>query len=60
VAKVAKPASGFTAYFVELTFPSSMKYPFKFTTAVRVTPDVLPFPPPQPGKTRIGPKKQAD
>jgi hypothetical protein len=37
-----------------------MKYPFKFTTAVRVIPDVLPFPSPEPGKTSVGPKKQAD
>lgn len=42
VAKMAKPAKGWTAYFVELTFPSGGKYPFKFTTAVRVTPDVYP------------------
>lgn len=47
VAKVEKPAKGWTAYFVELTFPSGGKYPFKFTTAVRVTPDVLPFPAPK-------------
>jgi PhoPQ-activated pathogenicity-related protein len=44
LAKVDKPAKGFTAYFVELTFPGGGKYPLKFTTAVRVTPDVLPFP----------------
>jgi PhoPQ-activated pathogenicity-related protein len=48
VAKVAKPAKGWTAYFVELTFPSGGKYPFKFTTPVRVEPDVLPYPPPKP------------
>jgi PhoPQ-activated pathogenicity-related protein len=60
VARVAKPASGFTAYFVELTFPSSIKYPFKFTTAIRIAPDVLPFPPPVAGKAAIGPQKQVD
>lgn len=38
-----KPGKGWTAYFVELTFPSGTKYPFKFTTGVRVTPDTLPF-----------------
>jgi PhoPQ-activated pathogenicity-related protein len=42
-AQVAPPAEGYTAYFVELTFPSGGKYPFKFTTGVRVTPDRLPF-----------------
>ncbi|MDQ3013253.1 MAG: PhoPQ-activated pathogenicity-related family protein, partial [Acidobacteriota bacterium] len=43
VGKMAKPEAGFTAYFVEMTFPSGGKYPFKFTTGVRITPDVLPF-----------------
>jgi hypothetical protein len=33
-------------YFIELTFPSGGLYPFKFTTGVRVVPDVLPFGPP--------------
>ena len=43
VANVEKPASGYTAYFVELTYPSGTKYPFKFTTEVYVKPDVLPY-----------------
>lgn len=41
--RIAAPAEGFTAYFVELTFPTGRKYPLKFTTGVRVTPDRLPF-----------------
>jgi len=45
---VEKPEKGWSAYFVELTYPSGGKYPFKFTTAVRVTPDTLPFPAPKP------------
>jgi PhoPQ-activated pathogenicity-related protein len=43
VGKVDKPATGFTAYFVELTYPSSTKYPFKFTTEVYVNPDTMPY-----------------
>ncbi len=43
LAKVDKPAKGFTAYFVELAYPTGHKYPLKFTTSVYVTPDVLPF-----------------
>jgi PhoPQ-activated pathogenicity-related protein len=43
VGKVPKPPQGFTAYFVEMTYPSPGKYPFKFTSGVRVVPDVLPF-----------------
>ncbi len=47
-ARVPKPVTGYTAYFVELTFPSGGKpsggkYDFKFTTGVKVTPDVYPF-----------------
>jgi PhoPQ-activated pathogenicity-related protein len=42
---VPNPATGWTAFFVELTYPSGGKYPFKFTTAVRIVPDTLPFPP---------------
>jgi PhoPQ-activated pathogenicity-related protein len=47
VARVPKPAKGWTAYFVELTFPTGGKFPLKLTTAVRVTPDTLPFPAPK-------------
>jgi len=43
VAKVAKPAAGYTAYFVELLYPSGTPFPFKFTTEVSVIPDVLPY-----------------
>lgn len=50
VATVPKPAKGWTAFFVELTFPSEGVAPFKFTTQVRVVPDVtlhkfVPHPP---------------
>jgi PhoPQ-activated pathogenicity-related protein len=48
VARVEKPSTGWTAFFVELTFPSGGKYPFKETTAVRVLPDTLPYPAPVP------------
>lgn len=47
-ASVPAPAKGWTAYFLELTFPSGGRYPFKLTTPVRVVPDMLPFPPPKP------------
>jgi PhoPQ-activated pathogenicity-related protein len=46
VARVQKPARGWTAYFVELVFPGGGKYPLKFTTGVRIAPDTLPFPSP--------------
>jgi PhoPQ-activated pathogenicity-related protein len=41
--KVPKPAKGWTAFFVELTYRSQCPVPFKFTTSVRVIPDVLPY-----------------
>ena len=47
VARVPKPAEGWTAFFVELKFPSGGKYPLTFTTAVRVLPDTLPYPAPK-------------
>ena len=55
VATVEKPAAGWTAYFVELTFPGPLGEkgpPLKFTTQVKVVPDVLPFkwPPEKPSK----------
>ncbi len=43
VGEVGKPPSGWTAYFVELTYPSGDAYPLKFTTEVSVTPNTLPF-----------------
>jgi PhoPQ-activated pathogenicity-related protein len=43
VAKVQEPAKGWTALMVELTFPSGCPAPFKFTTPVRVVPDVVPY-----------------
>jgi PhoPQ-activated pathogenicity-related protein len=46
LAKASEPAQGWVAYFIELTFPSSGPFPFKFTTGVRVVPEVLPFGPP--------------
>lgn len=50
VAKVEKPAQGYTAYFIEMTYPGIGKYPMKITTGVRVVPDTLPFGlPPHPG-----------
>jgi hypothetical protein len=42
LAKVPEPEQGWTAYFVEMTFPSTGRYPYKFTTGVRVVPDKLP------------------
>jgi PhoPQ-activated pathogenicity-related protein len=47
-AKVLPPSKGFTAYFIELTYPSGGKYPLKETTGVKVVPDTYPSPPFQP------------
>jgi PhoPQ-activated pathogenicity-related protein len=59
VARVPKPASGWTAFFVEFTFPGPDKYPLKFTTAVRVLPDTEPFPMPEQGKSKLQSKTEA-
>jgi PhoPQ-activated pathogenicity-related protein len=47
---VPEPAKGFTAFFLEMTYPSGGKYPFVFTTEVLVTPNRYPFPPPPGAK----------
>jgi PhoPQ-activated pathogenicity-related protein len=59
LARVPQPAKGWTAFFVEATFPGLGKYPFKFTTAVRVLPDVEPFPIPEKGKSKLQSKADA-
>jgi PhoPQ-activated pathogenicity-related protein len=42
--RIETPAKGFTAFFIELTYPSGLaSAPFKFTTEVSIVPDVLPF-----------------
>jgi PhoPQ-activated pathogenicity-related protein len=43
LAKLPPPSKGWTAFFIELTFPSGGPVPFKFTTQVSVLPDVLPY-----------------
>jgi PhoPQ-activated pathogenicity-related protein len=52
VARVPKPTQGWTAFFVEATFAGDGKYPFKFTTAVRVLPNVEPFALPEKGRSK--------
>lgn len=41
--QVDQPAKGFTAFFVELVYPTGHEHPLKFTTEVSVVPDVLLF-----------------
>lgn len=41
-ARVEKPSEGWTAFFVEMTFPGPGELNFKFTSGVRITPDTLP------------------
>ncbi|MCY3810980.1 MAG: PhoPQ-activated protein PqaA family protein [Gammaproteobacteria bacterium] len=43
VVEPPEPASGWTAWFVELTFDVAAATPLKLTTSVTVTPDTLPF-----------------
>jgi PhoPQ-activated pathogenicity-related protein len=47
VGRVAAPPKGWSAFFIELTFASGGKYPFKETTAIRVLPDTLPYAAPE-------------
>jgi PhoPQ-activated pathogenicity-related protein len=44
VGRVSPPSQGWTAFMVALTYPrEGSPAPFKFTTQVKVVPDVLPF-----------------
>jgi PhoPQ-activated pathogenicity-related protein len=52
VGKVAAPPAGWTAFFVEMTFPGTGKYPLKLTSGVRVLPDTLPYAAPVPKRPR--------
>ncbi|MDR3751155.1 MAG: PhoPQ-activated pathogenicity-related family protein [Terracidiphilus sp.] len=59
VARVPKPAKGWTAFYVEATFAGDGKYPLKFTTAVRVLPNVEPYTMPAKGKSKLQPESEA-
>lgn len=41
VVKLDPPASGFTAYYIEMSYPSGLTVPFKFSTGTKVVPDVV-------------------
>lgn len=43
IAEVPEPSQGWTAFMVELTYPSAGPFPFKFTTEVVVLPEFLPY-----------------
>jgi PhoPQ-activated pathogenicity-related protein len=51
-ARATPPEAGWTALFVEATFASGGKYPFKVTSGVRVVPDTLPYSEPRPRSSR--------
>ncbi|MFT4860833.1 MAG: PhoPQ-activated pathogenicity-related protein [Pseudohongiellaceae bacterium] len=38
--KVDPPETGYTAYYLEVEYPSGLSVPFKFSTGVKVVPDV--------------------
>ena len=53
IAKAPAPEKGWTAFFVELTFPSGGKHPFKETSGIRVLPDTLPYAAPKPQRPSL-------
>ena len=48
VVKLQKPEHGYSATFIELTYPTPGGTEWKFTTGIKVMPDVYPFPAPTP------------
>ena len=53
VGKIDPPASGWTAFFLELTFDVGQSFPLKLSTAVRILPDTLPFADLDPAKAQL-------
>jgi PhoPQ-activated pathogenicity-related protein len=51
--KVDKPVEGYTAFFLEFTYPGPGKYPLKVTTEVSVVPDTLPHVAYQPDRSHF-------
>jgi PhoPQ-activated pathogenicity-related protein len=51
IARVPTPPAGWTAYFVEMSFPTGGKYPLKITSGVRILPDKLPYSAPKPKRS---------
>ncbi|MEE3300848.1 MAG: PhoPQ-activated protein PqaA family protein, partial [Pseudomonadota bacterium] len=41
--KLDAPEQGYTAYYVEMHYPSGISEPFKFSTGVKVVPDVTDY-----------------
>ena len=41
--KLAPPETGFTAYYLEAEYPSGLDIPFKFSTGVKIVPDVTDY-----------------
>ncbi|MGH8636507.1 MAG: PhoPQ-activated pathogenicity-related family protein [Burkholderiales bacterium] len=57
VARVNRPTAGWTAFFVEMTFPGAGKHALKLTSGIRVVPDTLPFEAPRPRRSALqGPR----
>jgi PhoPQ-activated pathogenicity-related protein len=53
VGKIDPPDSGWTAFFVELTYDAGVTFPLKLTTAVRILPDRLPYADLDPAKAPL-------
>src|SRR5207249_8016419 len=53
VAKIDPPATGWTAFFVELTYDIGQSFPLKLSTAVRILPDTLPYANLDPAKAQL-------
>jgi PhoPQ-activated pathogenicity-related protein len=41
--KLNPPKQGYTAYYVEMHYPSGISKPFKFSTGIKVVPDVTDY-----------------
>lgn len=53
VARVPRPATGWTAFFIAVDYPGPGADQFHFSTQVRVVPDTEPFQQPTPGNSHL-------
>jgi PhoPQ-activated pathogenicity-related protein len=56
VGRIDPPASGWSAFFVELTYDVGQSYPLKLTSGVRILPDTLPYADLDPTKASLEPR----
>lgn len=56
ITHIEAPAKGWSAFYVEAEFSGNGPFPLRFTTSIKVLPEVEPYALPRHGATRLEPK----